>query len=416
MLTYFAEWLALLVRWLHVTAGIAWIGASFYFVWLDNHLKPLVAAEGPDPAGADSGVAGELWAVHGGGFYRSRKYRVAPPTLPPTLHWFYWEAYSTWLSGAALLGLLYFVHARAYLIDPAVAALNPAEAIAIAVGSLLLSWAVYDGLCRSALARHESALLGTLALLLAALACALCHLFSGRGAYMIFGASLGTIMVANVAMVIIPGQRELVRAKVQGRTVDPAPGLRGKQRSVHNTYFTLPVLFVMISNHYAMTYGSRYNWLVLVALSGAGACVRAWFVARHRLEGDRGLAPAVPALAALALIIFVVWLTAPASTRNASTPAATTDAAAGATMVPDRARVRLIVEQRCVPCHAVKPSEPGFYAPPNGLVLQSLDQVATHAPQVQQQLVNHTMPLANLTKMSDEERAVLLAWLAQPSR
>ncbi len=400
MLTYLTDWLALLVRWLHITAGIAWIGASFYFVWLDNHLKPLVTGEDSDPD-----VAGELWAVHGGGFYRSRKYRVAPPVLPPTLHWFYWEAYTTWLSGFALLCLLYFVRAEAYLIDPVVASLTPLEAIAIAVGSLLLSWGVYDGLCRSALARRETALLGTLAALFSALAFALCQLLSGRGAYMIFGASLGTIMVANVAMVIIPGQRELVRAREQGRPLDPAPGLRGKQRSVHNTYFTLPVLFVMISNHYAMTYGSRYNWLVLIALSVAGACVRAWFVARHKLEAPRGLAPAMPALAALVVMIFVVWLTAPAAIREVSAvPAAA-----------DRDRVWLIVEQRCVPCHAIKPSQPGFSAPPNGLVLQSLDQVAAHAPQVQQQLVNHTMPLANLTGMSDEERAVLLAWVAQPS-
>jgi uncharacterized membrane protein len=405
VLTYLSDWLALLVRWLHITAGIAWIGASFYFVWLDNHLLPLGASNGGDPAGADGDVAGELWAVHGGGFYRSRKYRVAPPVLPPTLHWFYWEAYTTWLSGFALLCLLYFVRAEAYLIEPAVARLTPLEAIAIAIGSLLLSWVIYDGLCRSVLARRETALLATLAGLFSALAFGLCHLFSGRGAYMIFGASLGTIMVANVAMVIIPGQRELVRAKEQGRPLDPAPGLRGKQRSVHNTYFTLPVLFVMISNHYAMTYGSRYNWLVLIALSLAGACVRAWFVARHKLEGHRGLAPAIPALAALTAMTFVVWLTAPAAIRDVSTSAA----------VPDRDRVQRIVEQRCVPCHAVNPSQPGFAAPPNGLVFRSLEQVAAHAPQVQQQLVNHTMPLANLTRMSEEERAVLLAWVAQPS-
>ena len=397
MLSYLSDWLGLLVRWLHITAGIAWIGASFYFVWLDNHLKPVADAEGVEPE-----VAGELWAVHGGGFYRSRKYRVAPARLPPTLHWFYWEAYTTWLSGFALLCLLYFVRAEAYLIDPAVAVLRQDAAIAIAVGTLLLSWIVYDALCRSPLARDGAALMGVLALLLAALAFGLCRLFSGRGAFMIFGASLGSIMVANVAMVIIPGQRELVRAKEQGRAVDPAPGLRAKQRSIHNTYFTLPVLFVMISNHYAMTYGSRYNWLVLIALSFAGACVRAWFVARQRLEGARGLEPVMPALAALVTMVGVVYLLA---------PAAASSTVAQDRPSPDRNRVQAIVEQRCVPCHAVSPTEPGFSAPPNGLVLQTLDQLAAHAPEAQQQLTMRTMPLGNLTQMSEEERAILLQWI-----
>jgi uncharacterized membrane protein len=266
MTAYLLDWCALLVRWLHVIAGIAWIGASFYFVWLDNHLQPPAPGPGSDPC-----VGGELWAVHGGGFYRSQKYRSAPPVLPPTLHWFYWEAYTTWLSGFTLLCLLYLWRAEAYLIDPAVAPLTKPAAIAIALGVLLGGWLIYDALCRSPL--RESARLLTLALagLTALEAWGLCRVFSGRGAFMVFGSSLGTIMVANVLFVIIPGQREMVLAKQQGRDLDPAPGLRGKQRSVHNTYFTLPVLFVMISNHYAMTYGARYNWLVLIAVSFAGA-------------------------------------------------------------------------------------------------------------------------------------------------
>ena len=258
LIDYLLDWCGLLVRWFHVVAGIAWIGSSFYFVWLDNHLEPQGASEPIDP-----NVAGELWAVHGGGFYRSRKYRVAPPVLPPTLHWFYWEAYSTWLSGFALLCLLYFLRAEAYLIDPSVAALTKPAAIAIALGVLVASWLVYDGLCRSPLGRNGRALAIAVAVVTAIEAWGVCHLFGGRGAFMIFGAALGTIMVANVLFVIIPGQRELVRAKKEGREPDPAPGLRGKQRSVHNTYFTLPVVFVMISNHYAMTYGARNNWLVL---------------------------------------------------------------------------------------------------------------------------------------------------------
>ena len=282
MVTYLLDWLGLLVRWLHLVAGIAWIGASFYFVWLDNHLQAPSERERADP-----GVAGELWAVHGGGFYRSQKYRLAPAVLPPTLHWFYWEAYTTWLSGFALLCLLYFLRAEAYLIDPAVAALSKPVAIGIAVGFLIASWLIYDGLCRSSLGRHARALTAVLGLALAAEAWGLCQLFSGRGAFMVYGSAIGSIMVANVLFVIIPGQRELVHAKQQGRDPDPAPGLRARQRSVHNTYFTLPVLFVMISNHYAMTYGARSNWLVLIAMSVAGACIRAWFVARHR-AAERG--------------------------------------------------------------------------------------------------------------------------------
>jgi uncharacterized membrane protein len=323
------------------------------------------------------------------------------------LHWFYWEAYTTWLSGFALLCLLYFVRAQAYLIDPAVMPLGRSAAILIALATLIGSWGIYDALCRSPLARRGRWLTGVLLVLLSGLAYLLCHLFSGRGAYMIFGAALGTIMVANVAMVIIPGQRELVRAKQQGREVDPAPGLRGKQRSVHNTYFTLPVLFVMMSNHYALTYGSRYNWLTLIALSVAGACVRAWFVARHRLDGGRGIAPVLPATVALTTIALAIYLLAPAPPRAATAAPMAGDTATQAS------RAQAIVQQRCMPCHAVTPSEPGFSAPPNALVFESLDQLMAHAPDVQQQLTMHSMPLGNLTQMTDEERSYLLQWIGQ---
>jgi uncharacterized membrane protein len=288
---YLLDWCGLLVRWLHIIAGVAWIGSSFYFVWLDDSLEPLSDRESPDPR-----VAGELWAVHGGGFYRSRKYRVAPEVLPPTLHWFYWEAYTTWISGFVLLSLLYFMRAEAYLIDPAVLALSKPAAIAVALAVMVGSWLIYDGLCRSPLGRKPGALAVAVATVTAVEAWGLCQMFSGRGAFMVFGAALGSIMVANVLFVIIPGQRELVSAKRAGREPDAGPGLRGKQRSVHNTYFTLPVLFVMISNHSAMTYGARYNWLVLVAMSFAGACIRGWFVARHKPEGRHGFAAAMPAV------------------------------------------------------------------------------------------------------------------------
>jgi uncharacterized membrane protein len=404
VVTYLLDWTGLLLRWLHVIAGIAWIGASFYFVWLDNHLQPL-----RDGEAADAGVAGELWAVHGGGFYRSRKYRVAPAVLPPTLHWFYWEAYTTWLSGFALLCLLYFLRAEAYLIDPAVAPLTKPWAIAIAMAALISSWLIYDGLCRSRLGRSTWALTAVLGLLIAAEAWGLCQLFSGRGAFMLFGSALGSIMVANVLFVIIPGQRELVHAKQQGRDPDAAPGLRGKQRSVHNTYFTLPVLFVMISNHYAMTYGARYNWLVLIAVSFAGACIRAWFVARHKPTQRPGYVAALPAVLGVATLAAVVVALAPPFTAGASSARLTAP-------VVDSARVQSIVGQRCVPCHAANPTQPGFASAPNGVVLENLGQLLAHLPQVQQQLAMRTMPLGNLTGMTDDERATVLMWIGHGAR
>jgi uncharacterized membrane protein len=398
MMTYLLDWVGMLARWLHIIAGIAWIGSSFYFVWLDNSLEPL-----KHPGRDEEGIAGDVWAVHGGGFYRSLKYRVAPGTLPPTLHWFYWEAYTTWLSGFLLLCLLYLLRAEAYLVDPAILPLSKSAAILIALGTLIVTWLIYDGLCRSPLGRHSRALASTVGVLLAVLAWGLCQVFSGRGAFMMFGAVLGTIMVANVLFVIIPGQRELVRAKQQGREVDPVPGLKGKQRSLHNTYFTLPVLLVMISNHYAMTYGARNNWLVLIALSFAGACIRVWFVARQKpaQRGARSLLPMVLAALALAGVILAL---APAFgssvTQSSQLPPAV-----------ELARVREIFGERCVPCHAKSPTEPGFTAPPNGIRLETVGQIMAHLPEVTQQLSLRTMPLGNVTGMTDEERETLLMWI-----
>jgi uncharacterized membrane protein len=398
---YLLDWCDLLLRWLHVVAGIAWIGASFYFVWLDDHLEP---PSGLNPA--DPGVAGELWAVHGGGFYRSRKYAVAPATLPPRLHWFYWEAYTTWLSGFGLLALLYFHQAAVYLIDPAVMALSQSAAVAIALGVIIASWIVYDGLCRSPLASKPRSLATMVALIGVLQAWGLCHIFSGRGAFMVFGASWGTIMVANVLLVIIPGQRELVRAKRAGREPDPGPGLKGKQRSIHNTYFTLPVLFVMISPHYAMTYGARDNWLVLIGMSFAGACIRGWFVARHKPQGRRGLKAALPAaLGALTLVGLAVAL-AP-KVRSVTAGAAAAPALAGS-------GIEAIVQARCVPCHSKTPSPKfGFAAPPNGVRLDTLSELRARRANVEEMLSSRAMPPGNVTGLTDEERAEVLTWIAQ---
>jgi len=397
---YLFDLASLLGRWLHLITGIAWIGASFYFVWLDNHL--LVPAR---KELIDAGVGGEVWAMHGGGFYNAQKYKLAPAQLPGTLHWFYWEAYWTWLSGMFLLCLLYFAKAETYLIDPRVMALGKPAAIAIASGFLAGGWLVYDALCRSPVGRDDRVIGGLVALLACAAAWGLCALFSGRGAYIVFGAMLGTIMVANVFFVIIPGQREMVKAKREGRAPDPIFGLRGKQRSVHNTYFTLPVLFAMISNHYAMTYGAGHNAIVLVAMSIAGVGIRAWFVARHKTHERGGrTSPLTLALGLIALAAVAIALA----------PRDSAPSTAMASVPPHErfARVETIMRQRCVPCHSPAPTFAGLTAPPKGVVLDSPESILAQAQPTLVQLSTRVMPLGNLTQMTEDERAEVIAWLS----
>jgi uncharacterized membrane protein len=392
MQAYLLDWLNLLGRWIHLITGIAWIGASFYFVWLDNHLLPPTDAELER-----RGVGGELWAIHGGGFYNAQKYKLAPATLPAHLHWFKWEAYTTLMSGFFLLCLIYYVGADIYLIDKSVADIGQATAIAIGLGTLAGGWVVYDRLCESPLIRNEAAFAAVLAVLLGAAAYGLCHVFSARGAFIHFGAMLGTIMVLNVYFVIMPGQRELVAATAEGRVPDARPGLRAKQRSVHNTYFTLPVLFAMISTHYAMLYGSRYNWVVLLALSVAGALIRIFFVARHK-----GHASPLPLAVGVLILAGVVFALAPASP----------DAATGGAK-NDFARVQVIVTERCAPCHSATPTLAGFTAPPKGMLFDTPERIVAQAVQIQTQVASKAMPLGNLTNMTDEERIVIAGWVAQ---
>jgi len=385
---YIVDWLNLLLRWLHFITGVAWIGASFYFVWLDNHL------EAPKDRGDEAkGVGGELWSVHGGGFYHAQKYRVAPPAIPDRLHWFKWEAYTTWLSGMALLALVYWYGAELYLIDVSVAELSAGQAVGIAIAYIVGGWIAYDLLCRSPLADDDRVFAIVLLLLVALLAWSLCELFGGRGAYIHFGAVLGTIMVANVAMVIIPGQRKMVAAAERGETPDPTPGIRAKQRSVHNTYFTLPVLFVMTSNHYALTYGHEYNWAILIAISMIGALVRVYFVARHK-----GQASLLPIIIALLLLAGIVALLAPR-----------TETSAGVTVSFEQ--VRNVVNARCTTCHADAPTHPGFPAPPLGVVLDSDERILAEAARIHQQtVVTRVMPIGNLTAMTDQERQIIDRW------
>jgi len=401
MSAYIIEILSLLGRWVHLVTGIAWIGASFYFVWLDNHLLAPT-----DDSLARKGVAGELWAVHGGGFYNAQKYRVAPETLPPSLHWFYWEAYSTFLSGFFLLGLLYYAQAEIYLVDPRVAALSKPAAIGIGLAFIIGGWLVYDALCRSPLAKSGAWLGCLIGLLSSAAAFALCRLFSGRGAFIEFGAMLGTIMVANVFFVIIPGQREMVRAKLEGREPDPQAGLRGKLRSVHNTYFTLPVLFTMISNHYALAFGGRRNWLVLIAMSAAGVLIRVYFVARHKRHGRGGRTSPTSAVLGLAIL---------AATAAALAPPPKSPAAAADSPVTRFAAIQHIVALRCAPCHAAEPTQPGFAAAPKGLLLDSPEAILAHVSVIAPQVATNAMPIGNLTGMTDAERTQLLDWIRNDS-
>ena len=385
---YLLDWASLLLRWAHFIVGIAWIGASFYFIWLDEHLEP----------SKDPRLAGELWAVHGGGFYHAHKYRVAPDALPETLHWFKWEAYWTWITGFALLVLLYYANPEVYLLDKSVLDISGAAAIAIGAGSLVAGWLIYDLLCKSPLGRDDRALAAVMLGLLAAAAWGYCNVFGGRAAFIHYGTLLGTIMVANVAMVIIPGQKELVRAKEQGRAPEPRFGLAGKQRSVHNTYFTLPVLLVMISNHYAVTWGTRGAWLVLVALSLAGALVRVWFVIRHRQR-----APAWLLLAALALIAASIAALAPRAAPSAGKVSF--------------AEVQHVIEARCTGCHAERPTFQGFAQPPLGVMLDTAERIRLHAPAMYRQAVaTKAMPPGNLTAMTDEERALLERWFYAGAR
>lgn len=395
MESYVLDWANLLVRWLHLVAGIAWIGASFYFVMLDNSLR-----RPKKPQDAQRGVSGELWAVHGGGFYCSQKFLTGPKGEPLSedLHWSKWEAYTTWLSGMALLALIYWFGARSYLIDPAVMELSPAAAVGISVAFLAGGWLVYDGLCR-ALAGRENLLAGAVFAFVMLCAWGLFNLFGARAAYLHVGAMMGTMMVANVFFHIIPGQKKMVADIRNRREPDPRPGIIGKQRSVHNTYFTLPVLFAMISNHYPMTYGHPQGWLVLGVVMLAGVLIRQFFVLRHRGQ----LRPVLPVAGSLLLAGLALAMAPRIERAEGSAPVAFT-------------RVKSVIDQRCVACHATRPAQPGFAQPPKGVLLQTSEQIASQAAKIHETVGNRYMPIGNLTHMTDEERALIATWFAQGAK
>lgn len=384
------DFLSLLLRWLHVIAGIAWIGSSFYFIWLDNSLEP------PSADAAKRGVAGELWAVHGGGFYNPQKYAVAPASLPEKLHWFKWEAYTTWLSGSALLVVVYWIRAQSMMIDPSLATLTTFEAVGIGIASVVGAWAIYEALCRSALAGREIVLGALVFVLLTFLAWALHRVLSGRAAFIHVGSAIGTIMVANVFFIIIPGQKKMVAALQAGQLPDPIHGKRGKQRSVHNNYFTLPVLFIMISHHYASTYGHPYAWAVLALIAGAGVSIRHFFNRRHKgfLVWQYNIIGAL-------LLGTAAWWTMPRVIPFPPVEGPVTFE-----------RVRAIMGQRCINCHSPTPTFPGLVQPAGGVLLHAPGDVLKNAQRVfQQTVVTRIMPLGNVTQMTDEERAVIAAWI-----
>ena len=396
MEAYFFDVLNFLVRSFHVISGIAWIGASFYFVMLDNSLHaPKKQTD------RDNGVFGELWAVHGGGFYHSQKYMLGPKNEPldDNLHWSKWEAYTTWISGFFLMAIVYWHGAEIYLIDRSLVDMSQTAAVVISLGFMIGGFVLYHFLCKSVLAKNDLLLGFVIFILVFIAAYALTQIFSGRGAFMTFGAMLGTIMAANVLFVIIPGQKQMVARLRAGKVVDPAPGIAGKQRSVHNTYFTLPVLFVMISNHYAMTYSHEFNWLILMAISMAGALIRVFFVSRHG-EGK----PYTGALiSAIAIMCFVVWLMAPkAIVMN--------DSGASASNV-SMSQVQTIIQARCLSCHSSQPTQPGFSSAPKGFTYDTKEQIESQGAQIYQQaVVLKAMPIGNMTGITEEERAVLATW------
>ena len=402
MESYLLDWANLLLRWLHVITAIAWIGSSFYFVFLDSSLTP--------PEDEDlkrQGVSGELWAVHGGGFYHPVKFNVAPPKLPGHLHWFYWESYSTWLSGFALFSVSYLWSAGTYLVDKSRMDWAPATAVVAALAFLVVFWLLYDAICRAfGQRKNGDAIVGALVFVLVCIASWLaCHWFAGRAAFLLVGAMMATAMSANVFFWIIPGQRTVVADLKAGRPVDPIHGKRGKQRSVHNTYFTLPVLFAMLSGHYSFTWSHPQNWLVLILMMAAGAAIRQFFVLRHGYKLGRNAHPWPYALVGVAVLLAVVaWLRPAPASGDAIKNIAIGAQSTGAGAQFNTKELQAVLQQRCVQCH-------GAEVQMKGLRLDVPEQVASRASLIYQQVVQQKlMPLNNATQMTEAERALVARW------
>jgi uncharacterized membrane protein len=386
------EWLSAILRWLHVIAGIGWIGSSFYFIHLDLSLKKNDALP--------PGVKGEAWQVHGGGFYQMIKFMVAPARMPDELTWFKWEAYTTWLSGFSLLIVVYYMQADLFLVDKSVLNMSAPQAATIAFVSLAASWLAYEALCRSPLGKHEVPLALVGFVYLVALTYAFTHVFSGRGAFTQIGALIGTIMVANVFVIVIPNQKKTIAAMLKGEQPDPRWGALGKQRSVHNNYLTLPVVFLMLSNHYPLFFATRFNWLIVAIVLLIGPVIRHFFNSRHEGKGSPWWTWAVAA----AGMIAIAFLSAagPSGEKTGALP--------GPVKFAD---VQDIVISRCSMCHAAEPVWTGIPTAPKGIRLDDPDQIRLHARLIAINAVrSHAMPPGNITEITPEERQVLAFWIA----
>ncbi|NPU67158.1 urate hydroxylase PuuD [Bradyrhizobium sp. 83012] len=384
-----SEWLSLIFRWLHVIAAVAWIGSSFYFIALDLSLKPR--------EGLPKGVMGEAWQVHGGGFYHIVKYLVAPAQMPSELTWFKWEAYTTWLSGFVLMIVVYYLNADLFLVDKSILDLTPIQAGLFSFGSLALAWLLYEAACRSGLAKHELPFAIGGYVFLVALTYAFTHVLSGRGAFNQIGAIIGTIMVANVFAVIIPNQKKIVAALLAGQAPDPRLGKAGKERSVHNNYLTLPVVVLMISNHYPLLFGTRYNWAIVAIVLALGPVIRHFFNERHKGNPSPWWVWGVAAAGMIAILLLSA--AGPRDTRTA------------ATARPSFAQVEEIVTSRCSMCHAAEPVWDGIVAAPKGVLLDNADNIQRNARLIARNAAwSSAMPPGNITEITGEERAVLAAW------
>jgi len=397
MESYISEWLNLIIRFAHLVTGIAWIGASFYFIWLDNHLQK------PPTWKDEKGIKGDLWAVHGGGFYEVAKYKLAPPEIPSTLHWFKWEAYTTWITGFLLLTLMFYIGAESYLIDKRIFDLTQIQAVAIGLGSIVFGVGSYEILVRTKLKDHGLILGFILIGLATGLSYGLTQVFSARGAYMHMGAIIGTIMAGNVFFGIIPSQKALVKAVEEGTKPDPAFGLNAKLRSTHNTYTTLPILFIMISNHYPMTYNHHANWLVLVAIIFITAAIRQYFVLRHF-----GKQKPIIFVGAIIAMLLLAYLIAPKSIEIS--PALKNQSI-------DLTKVESIIESRCASCHSNTPTDDIFKIAPAGIIFTDIESIQPWAPRIKARVIDSKdMPFNNKTNMTDEERQYLALWLEKGNK
>ncbi len=392
METVILDWLNLVVRWTHVIAGIAWIGSSFFFMWLDAHLE--------EPAPGKDGVEGELWMVHSGGFYEVDKFQVVPSAIPRTLHWFKWEAGFTGISGVILLAIVYYLGAEAFLIDTEVADLTRLQAVGIGVGTLIVGWLAYDGLYASGFGQQNPRIADAISIVVICLiAVGLSQVFTGRAAYVHVGGLIGIVMVVNVFARIIPAQRNLIAARTAGDEPDPSLGKRAKQRSIHNNYLTLPVVFIMLSSHYPMTFGHPQGWVLLIAISVAGALVRHWFNLRNA---------STPALWPIPAAVVIFLITA----AWASLPTIQAERAAASGEAVNFIEVRTIIDKRCIVCHAERPTYEGFEVAPKGIKFDLAADIRKNATAIKKTTIDtDTMPLGNETKMTPEERAVLGAWI-----